>query len=103
MQAQYPEDEKCPEIEQIAAGDCHVFSSKILAALSGLGCSWALIHNKQHGAAIVNPNTDFVVVDSQARSAFQLLPAASWENVLDGPSEKPSKWSRVDDKEVIQD
>ena len=67
----------------------------MLAAIAELDCTSMLLHNKEHGAAVVNPGTDFIVIDSQARNAFQLAPAASWQS--ESPSGTPSNWSRVDE------
>jgi hypothetical protein len=60
-----------------------------------------LLHNKHHGAAIVNPSTDFIIIDSQAATAFQLAPDTSWESVPTSPSKTPSKWSRMEERAVV--
>jgi hypothetical protein len=73
----------------------------MLTTITELSCTWTLLHNKHHGAAIVNPSTDFVLIDSQAKKAFQLAPGASWESVSESTSENPSKWSRLDNEAVV--
>ena len=94
-------DAPCPEVDQLSTGDCHVFTMKLLAAISELCCTSTLLHNKYHGAAIINPSSDFIIIDSQAATAFQLAPDSSWESEPTSPSKTPSKWSRIEERAVV--
>ena len=51
----------------------------------------------------MNPTSDFIAIDSQARSAFQLAEGASWECERDSPSEKTTTWSRDDEGGLTTD
>ena len=78
-------------LDDIAGGDCHVFTRKVLKHLDETKWTWTLVHNKQHGAAIVNLTAEFIIIDSQARSAFWLAPGTSWKG------ENDTTWSMDDE------
>ncbi len=81
----------------MSGGDCQTFVKRLLEENFGAGVM--LLHNKRHGAAVIDAAESFIVVDSTARAAFAFAKGAQWANFE--PS--PSRWLRTESDKVILD